>query len=125
MRIIPPAGSEDASTARRIVFGPAEMGAPLDEPPSAAEPPAGPPPPGAQLARRTPLSTTNQTMCARAFVIPPPAVDNLVILDGRPCAHEASVTALHFNGSVGLRGQADLTVGPEHTAAHESGGVLP
>jgi fluoroacetyl-CoA thioesterase len=35
------------------------------------------------------------------------------------------VTALHFNGSIGLRGQADLTVKPEHTAAHESGGVLP
>ncbi len=35
------------------------------------------------------------------------------------------MTALHFNGSIGLRGQADLTVGPEHTAAHESGGVLP
>jgi len=35
------------------------------------------------------------------------------------------LTALHFNGSIGLRGQADLTVQPEHTAAHESGGVLP
>ena len=35
------------------------------------------------------------------------------------------MTALHFNGSIGLRGQADLTVRPEHTAAHESGGVLP
>ena len=35
------------------------------------------------------------------------------------------MTALHFNGSIGLRGQADLTVGPEHTAAHESGGMLP
>ncbi len=35
------------------------------------------------------------------------------------------MTALHFNGSIGLRGQADLTVQPEHTAAHESGGVLP
>ena len=35
------------------------------------------------------------------------------------------MAALHFNGSIGLRGQADLTVQPEHTAAHESGGVLP
>jgi fluoroacetyl-CoA thioesterase len=35
------------------------------------------------------------------------------------------VAALHFNGSTGLRGQADLTVRPEHTAAHESAGVLP
>ena len=35
------------------------------------------------------------------------------------------MTALHFNGSIGLRGKADLTVRPEHTAAHESGGLLP
>jgi predicted thioesterase len=35
------------------------------------------------------------------------------------------VTALHFNGSIGLRGQAELTVRPEQTAAHDSGGVLP
>jgi predicted thioesterase len=30
-----------------------------------------------------------------------------------------------FNGAVGLRGQAELTVAPEHTAAHASGGALP
>ncbi len=30
-----------------------------------------------------------------------------------------------FNGSVGLRGQAELTVLPEHTAAEASGGALP
>lgn len=30
-----------------------------------------------------------------------------------------------FDGSVGLRGEAELTVAPEHTAAHASGGVLP
>lgn len=30
-----------------------------------------------------------------------------------------------FNGSIGLRGQAELVVRPEHTAAHESGGILP
>ena len=35
------------------------------------------------------------------------------------------MSALHFNGSIGLRGEADLTVEPAHTAAHESGGVLP
>ena len=35
------------------------------------------------------------------------------------------MTALHFNGSIGLRGQAELTVRPEQTAAHDSGGVLP
>jgi len=32
---------------------------------------------------------------------------------------------VHFNGSIGLRGQSDLTVRPDQTAAHESGGVLP
>ena len=37
----------------------------------------------------------------------------------------AKVTALHFNGSIGLRGHAELTIQPEHTAAHESGGALP
>ena len=30
-----------------------------------------------------------------------------------------------FTGSTGLRGEAELTVAPEHTAAHASGGVLP
>ena len=30
-----------------------------------------------------------------------------------------------FTGSIGLRGEEDLTVLPEHTAAHASGGVLP
>ena len=35
------------------------------------------------------------------------------------------MTALHFNGSIGLRGHADLTVRTEHTAAYESGGLLP
>jgi len=35
------------------------------------------------------------------------------------------VTALHFNGSIGLRGHAELTVKGEHTAAHVSGGMLP
>ena len=35
------------------------------------------------------------------------------------------MTAPHFNGSIGLRGQTELTVRPEHTAAHESGGLLP
>lgn len=31
----------------------------------------------------------------------------------------------HFSGGVGLRGQAELTVAYEHTAASESGGELP
>ena len=31
----------------------------------------------------------------------------------------------HFNGSVGLRGQVELVVAPEHTAAYASRGVLP
>jgi len=30
-----------------------------------------------------------------------------------------------FNGSVGQRSEAELTVAPEHTAAHASGGALP
>ena len=30
-----------------------------------------------------------------------------------------------FTGSTGLRGEAELTVAQEHTAAHASGGVLP
>ncbi len=30
-----------------------------------------------------------------------------------------------FTGSIGLRGEAELTVKPEDTAAHISGGVLP
>lgn len=32
---------------------------------------------------------------------------------------------LHFNGTIGLRGHMELTVQPEDTAAHYSGGVLP
>ena len=35
------------------------------------------------------------------------------------------MAAEHFHGTIGLRGEADLTVRPEHTAAHESGGLLP
>jgi predicted thioesterase len=31
----------------------------------------------------------------------------------------------HFHGPVGLRGDAELTVAEDHTAAHASGGVLP
>lgn len=30
-----------------------------------------------------------------------------------------------FTGTIGLRSAAELTVAPEHTAAHASGGVLP
>ena len=33
--------------------------------------------------------------------------------------------AAYFNGSIGLRGEAELTVAAEHTAAHASGGMLP
>lgn len=35
------------------------------------------------------------------------------------------MAARFFSGSVGLRGQAELTVAYEHTAAAESGGALP
>ncbi len=35
------------------------------------------------------------------------------------------VAVAAFHGSVGLRGEAELTVQPEHTAAHASGGALP
>ena len=35
------------------------------------------------------------------------------------------MTAPHFRGSVGLRGQAELTVAYEHTAAFETDGELP
>lgn len=37
----------------------------------------------------------------------------------------ARVAARFFSGSAGLRGQAELTVAYEHTAASESGGALP
>ena len=33
--------------------------------------------------------------------------------------------AHHFSGTVGLRGQVELIVASEHTAAHASNGVLP
>jgi predicted thioesterase len=35
------------------------------------------------------------------------------------------VTSAHFDAPIGLRGEAALTVRPEHTAAYESGGLLP
>ena len=35
------------------------------------------------------------------------------------------MTAEHFDGAVGLRGKAELTVAQEDTAAHASGGALP
>jgi predicted thioesterase len=35
------------------------------------------------------------------------------------------MSAAHFNGAPGLRGEADLTVISEHTAAYASGGILP
>ncbi|MBM2811280.1 MAG: thioesterase [Chloroflexi bacterium] len=36
-----------------------------------------------------------------------------------------AVVTEHFNGSIGLRGTAELTVEKEHTAAFQSGGTLP
>jgi fluoroacetyl-CoA thioesterase len=36
-----------------------------------------------------------------------------------------AMAAAHFNGATGLRGEADLTVAREHTAAYASGGILP
>ena len=35
------------------------------------------------------------------------------------------VAVAAFHGSIGLRGQAEVTVEPEDTAAHASGGALP
>jgi len=35
------------------------------------------------------------------------------------------MVAAHFDGITGLRGELDLTVAPEHTAAYASGGLLP
>jgi predicted thioesterase len=35
------------------------------------------------------------------------------------------MAAAHFDGATGLRGEIDLTVAEEHTAAHASGGILP
>jgi predicted thioesterase len=35
------------------------------------------------------------------------------------------MVAVHFNAGTGLRGELDLTVAPEHTAGHASGGILP
>jgi predicted thioesterase len=35
------------------------------------------------------------------------------------------VAAACFTGTIGLRGEAEMTVKPEDTAAHVSGGVLP
>src|SRR5436190_21155158 len=35
------------------------------------------------------------------------------------------MVAAHFNALTGLRSELDLTVAPEHTAAHASGGILP